>query len=116
MTVAPRDLAHEGKRTDPTDATVPRQLGTPVPSQSGMHPSPRRRLRPTCRSRGPRAAAADGWALRVRTTERFLALASTADEPPLCPAGGQRQGRLGQGAEAKANGRNRKGWVTAVRS
>ncbi len=36
MTVAHPNLAHEGKRTDPADATVPRQLGTPVTSPSGF--------------------------------------------------------------------------------
>ena len=36
---------------------------------------------PTCRSRGPRAAAADGSPLRVQTTERFFALASCSSAP-----------------------------------
>ncbi len=43
--------------------------------------------RPKCRSRGPRAAAADGSALRVRTTERFFALAPPAGNRHYCRVG-----------------------------
>ena len=38
-----------------------------------------------CRSRRPLAATAAGLASRVMSTERFFALASTADEPALVP-------------------------------